>query len=65
MKYNSKAIEELKTHTSTNRLTVSNTIKNPVSGNEFKVKTLIDCGCEGSVIDKQFVDEQGIQTKKL
>jgi hypothetical protein len=66
-----EAINELKTPrryirgTSTNRLAVSTVIKNPDSGNEFKTKTLIDCGCKGSVIDKQFIEEQGIQTKKL
>ena len=66
-----KAIEELKTPicyvrgTSTNKLAVSTIIMNTDSGNEFKTKTLIDCGCEGSVIDKQFIEEKGIQTKKL
>jgi hypothetical protein len=66
-----KAIEELKMSTcyvrgtSTNRLAVSTIVKNPNSGNKFKTKTLIDCGCEGCIIDKQFIEEQGIQTKKL
>ena len=66
-----KAIEELKTPvcyvqgTSTKKLAVSTIIKNIDSGNKFKTKTLVDCGCKGSIIDKQFIEEQGIQTKKL
>src|SRR5262245_1000890 len=66
-----EAIKELKTPTrymrgtSTNRLAVSTIVKTPNLKDKFETKTLIDCGCEGSVIDKQFIEEQGIQTKKL
>ena len=66
-----EALHELKTPvqyirgTSTNKLAIPVEAKSLSTGNKYKTKTLVDCGCEGSVIDREFIEKQGIQTKKL
>ena len=67
----SKAIDELKKPqtyvrgTSNNKLALTTIVESPNTQHQYKAKTLIDCGCEGTCINQRYVDEQGLQVRKL